>query len=321
MGVVKFILRALTSMGYQTRFSVQQAGHHGLPQSRRRLFFWGAKRGSNLPMFPQPSNCFPKRGTLNVNLPNGGHSIAIKRTIGHAPHPPVTVADAICDLPGFEYRNPATIYKVKNERKSIFKKLSVKSGGYIGDMETEYSHPPLTEYQRQLRKHATKLYNHITRGFNELTTERICGVPMWAGADHSNLPEKLKPWCLSSPDSAASRHNGWKGLFGRLDFDGHFQTALTDIQPMGKQGTVIHPNQERVLSVRECARAQGFPDDFIFYNFNKQDVKDLHRQVGNAVPPPLAAALGEQLKLALLETISDEADNEANSAEQNYRCT
>jgi DNA (cytosine-5)-methyltransferase 1 len=55
------------------------------------------------------------------------------------------------------------------------------------------------------------------------------------------LPEKLKPWCLSHKDSAASKHNGWKGLFGRLDNNGHFLTALTDIQPMGKQGVCIEP--------------------------------------------------------------------------------
>ncbi|PKY44169.1 S-adenosyl-L-methionine-dependent methyltransferase, partial [Rhizophagus irregularis] len=36
MGVIKFIIRSLTAMGYQTKFSVQQAGHHGVPQSRRR---------------------------------------------------------------------------------------------------------------------------------------------------------------------------------------------------------------------------------------------------------------------------------------------
>jgi DNA (cytosine-5)-methyltransferase 1 len=52
----------------------------------------------------------------------------------------------------------------------------------------------------------------------------------------TGLPEKLKPWCLSDPNSAASRHNGWKGLFGRLDFESNFVTALTDINPMGKTG-------------------------------------------------------------------------------------
>ena len=62
------------------------------------------------------------------------------------------------------------------------------------------------------------------------------------------------PWCLPN---TAERHNGWRGLFGRLDFKGHFPTSTTDPQPMGKVGQVFHPNQDRIVSVRECARAQA----------------------------------------------------------------
>lgn len=61
------------------------------------------------------------------------------------------------------------------------------------------------------------------------------------------------PWCL--PNTAA-RHNGWRGLFGRLDPNGHFPTSTTDPQPMGKVGQVFHPSQDRIVSVRECARSQ-----------------------------------------------------------------
>ena len=43
------------------------------------------------------------------------------------------------------------------------------------------------------------------------------------------------------------------------------------------------------------ACVQGFPDDFCFYG----NVHNKHRQIGNAVPPPLAAALGRQLRAAL----------------------
>jgi DNA (cytosine-5)-methyltransferase 1 len=56
-------------------------------------------------------------------------------------------------------------------------------------------------------------------------------------------------------------------------------------------GQVFHPSQDRIVSVRECARAQGFPDRFRF----EGQLGDQHRQVGNAVPPPLAAALGRAL--------------------------
>ena len=61
---------------------------------------------------------------------------------------------------------------------------------------------------------------------------------------------------------------------------------------------MIHPNQRRIITVRECARAQGFPDRFIFYS-DRDDTKDMHRQIGNAVPPPLAFALGK----CLLESV------------------
>ena len=43
----------------------------------------------------------------------------------------------------------------------------------------------------------------------------------------------------------------------------------------------IHPNQERRMTVREYARIQTFPDDFMFCG----SVSSMYRQIGNAVPP------------------------------------
>ncbi|KAJ3126613.1 hypothetical protein HK098_007368 [Nowakowskiella sp. JEL0407] len=408
MGVVKFIIRALLSMDYQVRFGILQAGQHGLPQSRRRFFVWGAKRPLTLPLLPQPTHCFNNNSALTISLP----SVQLKnntslRTPGHAPHPPITVWDAISDLPGFEYADPEFVcpgtteddeeiieievtqsqadleeanYEGENDSeceddddeqqennnvkkrrkgangtKSKVKKLIKKRNGrmtklvkikkarnqvintlngplsykvievnpkkskIVGKLVQDYPSPPMTEFQRRIRSHMSflkgnggngnkeVLYGHVTRAFDKLNTERIVRVAMVPGADHHSLPKPLSPWCLSHKDSAASKHGGWKGLFGRLDYNGHFLTALTDIQPMGKQGTVIHPVQKRVLSLRECARAQGFPDEFHFTSYNPNDpdaaepnIKDLHRQVGNAVPPPLAKAMGLCLLDALL---------------------
>jgi DNA (cytosine-5)-methyltransferase 1 len=104
--------------------------------------------------------------------------------------------------------------------------------------------------------------------------------------------QKLVPWCLPN---TAERHNGWRGLYGRLNWAGHFPTSVTDPNPMGKVGQVFHPEQDRIVSVRECARAQGFPDRFLFSG----TVHDRHKEVGNAVPPPLAAALGRMLRREL----------------------
>ena len=50
-----------------------------------------------------------------------------------------------------------------------------------------------------------------------------------------------------------------------------------------------------MLSVRECARGQGFPDTYHFHG----SILDKHRQIGNAVPPPLGKALGLQIREAM----------------------
>ncbi|KAJ2741879.1 hypothetical protein GGI19_006894, partial [Coemansia pectinata] len=187
------------------------------------------------------------------------------------------------------------------------------SCSYVGQMKMAYTSPPKSEFQRLRRRkeqvcipgsenHSDELvdtlYNHVSRKFNSLNVERVCRVKLEPGMDHHSLPEKLQPWCLTAKESAASRHNGWKGLFGRLDPNGYFGTALTELQPMGKSGTVLLYDQRRVLSVRECARAQGFPDTFEFLS-TKNQVSDMHLQVGNAVPPPLAYALSLELREAL----------------------
>lgn len=90
----------------------------------------------------------------------------------------------------------------------------------------------------------------------------FCGtLDLMANLSSINLQVKLSngqmadliPWCLPN---TAKRHNQWKGLFGRLDWEGNFPTSITDPQPMGKVGMCFHPEQDRIVTVRECARSQ-----------------------------------------------------------------
>ncbi|RKO85641.1 S-adenosyl-L-methionine-dependent methyltransferase, partial [Blyttiomyces helicus] len=324
LGVVKFILRSLHALGYQTRICIQQAGNQNLAQSRRRFLVWGAKRGCNLPIFPQPTTCFPMTGSLVITMKLKGNQTIkydpVKRSRGHAPLPAVTVWDALSDLPAFEYVNPHEKSKAVDPLESkVFANVGVvekvdtrglAKNMPIGRWEREYEAEPLSAFQRRMRTRSKKIVGHVTRPFGKETVERIASVAMFPKADHRSLPEPLKPWCLSSKDSAAARHNGWPGLFGRLSFNGHFSTALTAIEPMGKQGTVIHPSQRRVITLREHARQQGFPDHFIFRadmdnSVNMEKIKDMHRQVGNAVPPTLAYAIGMGLADAVLRNANE----------------
>ncbi|KAL0412823.1 UNVERIFIED_CONTAM: DNA (cytosine-5)-methyltransferase 1B [Sesamum radiatum] len=162
-------------------------------------------------------------------------------------------------------------------RGAPFRSLTVRDT--IGDLHlwAMYQGEPISWFQKKIRG----------------SMDRCQRIPKRPGADWRDLPdEKVKlstgqvadliPWCLPN---TARRHNQWKGLFGRLDWEGNFPTSITDPQPMGKVGMCFHPEQDRIVTVRECARSQGFPDSYKFSG------TVLHKHT--AVPPPLAYALGE----------------------------
>ena len=87
----------------------------------------------------------------------------------------------------------------------------------------------------------------------------------------------LIPWFLPH---TAGRNNQWAGLYGRLHLGGVFSTTTTEPCPGGKQGRVVHPEQHRLVSVRESARSQGFPDTARFHG----SLLDKYRQVVNQTP-------------------------------------
>ena len=60
--------------------------------------------------------------------------------------------------------------------------------------------------------------------------------------------ENLIAWSLPH---TADRHNNWSGVYGRVDWEGIFKTTSVDSEPLGEQGQVLHPTQDRLLSVRE----------------------------------------------------------------------
>ncbi|KAM0930220.1 hypothetical protein ACQ4PT_000993 [Festuca glaucescens] len=74
--------------------------------------------------------------------------------------------------------------------------------------------------------------------------------------------------------------------FRRLWWDETVSTVVTRAEPHNQ--AILHPNQDRVLTVRENARLQGFPD---YYRLSGP-IKQKYIQVGNAVAVPVARALG-----------------------------
>ena len=94
--------------------------------------------------------------------------------------------------------------------------------------------------------------------------------------------------------------------------DDHFSTVTTEPDPNKTQGRVLHPDQPRVLSERESARAQGFPDT---YEFSCSSSASRYRQIGNAVPPPLAKQLGLKILEAMGSSVVEMGSSEESSEE------
>ncbi|XP_058090030.1 DNA (cytosine-5)-methyltransferase 1B-like [Magnolia sinica] len=272
----RLTLASLLEMGYQVRFGVLEAGAFGVSQSRKRAFIWAASPEETLPEWPEPMHVFAGP-ELKITLPGDVQYAAVRSTAGGAPFRAITVRDTIGDLPPV--------------------------GNGASKTEMDYGNDSVSWFQKQIRGNMLVLSDHISKEMNELNYIRCQRIPKRPGADWHDLPEEkvklstgqmvdLIPWCLPN---TAKRHNQWKGLFGRLDWEGNFPTSITDPQPMGKVGMCFHPEQDRILTVRECARSQGFLDSYKFSG----NIQNKHRQIGNAVPPPLALALGRKLKEAV----------------------
>ena len=110
------------------------------------------------------------------------------------------------------------------------------------------------------------------------------------GGNWRDLPKELQRAALGDATLAAG--GGKTGFYRRLAWDCPSPTITGRANRKGS--TVCHPEAIRPLSVRECARLQGFPDDWtICGSMNRQ-----YMQVGNAVPVQLGAAIGKAILAA-----------------------
>jgi DNA (cytosine-5)-methyltransferase 1 len=104
-----------------------------------------------------------------------------------------------------------------------------------------------------------------------------------AGQNWKHLPEDLKQEAMGG---AYNSGGGKVGFYRRLSWDKPSPTITTS--PHQKATDMCHPVELRSLTVRESAKLQTFPDDWIFYG----SVSSKYKQIGNAVPVLLAKELG-----------------------------
>lgn len=141
-----------------------------------------------------------------------------------------------------------------------------------GEKEQSYFLEPQSEYQKKMRGNSTVVHNHIGSVPIDKTRTMISMVP--EGKNYTSLPEQYRG--MYKYHEALTRYHSKKpSLTINTGHRSHF-----------------HYKWNRIPTVRECARLQSFPDDFIFYGNQSEQF----RQVGNAVPPILGQVIAEQLK-------------------------
>ncbi|XP_076883403.1 DNA (cytosine-5)-methyltransferase 1-like [Bidens hawaiensis] len=284
----------LVSMNYQTRLGIMAAGSYGVPQCRLRVFLWGANTMMKLPQFPLPTHEVVGRGVVPVEFKDcivgsdNDKSYKLEKSI--------FLGDAISDLPEVTNHNDKD--------------------------EMEYAGAPHTSFQKYIRmrkqalgKDSSKrmmLYDHRPLELNEDDYTRVCRIPKIKGANFRDLPgvrvgknnkvewdPSVERVMLPSgkplvPNYAMTFVRGTsKKPFGRLGMDDIVTTVVGRAEPHNQ--VLLHPNQDRVLTIRENARLQGFPDHYKLCG----PVKARYMQIGNAVSFSVSTGLGYSLAKAI----------------------
>lgn len=170
----------------------------------------------------------------------------------------VSVGDAILDLQSYPISYEATTAEIP----------------YV-----EYEN--VSEYAKSMRLCSTGVNNHITTKTTKIALDRFKAIKQ--GENFHSLEKELKS-TYSKPERTQNT------IYLRLDSNKPSGTVVNVRKSMW-----IHPMLDRAITVREAARLQSFPDEFIFIGSKDSQ----YQQVGNAVPPLLAKGIA----LKILENL------------------
>jgi len=255
------ILDALAQLGYGADVRILGAAYYGVPQMRWRTIILGL-RGKILPSVAFPEPIYHAPIRPNFTTTFDGQML-VKLPAPEVSAAFTTVKEAIGDLPPLMC-------------------------GERGEEVKKYISEPFCGYQRRLRVGSPGVYNHEAPRLSEINLERLKYIK--PGGNWTDIPDDLLPKGMK----LANRGDHTK-RYGRVTADGLASTILTKCDP--HWGAYFHYEQERSFTVREAARIQSFPDHYIFTG----TIAEQFAQVGNAVPPLLAEAVGLTLKSILME--------------------
>lgn len=149
-----------------------------------------------------------------------------------------------------------------------------------------------------------KIHNHKCAGLSKTNLKRI-KIIRENGGSRNGLPDELILDCHKKKDGNGNVFSGHGDVYGIMDPDKPAPTITGGCLCYSK-GRYGHYSQDRAISIREAARLQTFPDDFVFSN----SLTDSALQIGNAVPIDLVKASGSVFKAAIRSIKINRAKNE-----------
>lgn len=166
---------------------------------------------------------------------------------------------------------PKTTKKTISVKDAIYDLPSIENGASISVLSYRKRKP--SPYASSLRGDLTECANNIVTKNSSYVIERYKHIPQ--GGNWQNIPEQL----MRNYKDKTRCHTG---IYYRLRED-----VPSVVLGNFRKNMLIHPTDDRGLSVREAARLQSFPDNFVFQG----SIGFQQQQVGNAVPPLLAQAV------------------------------
>jgi DNA (cytosine-5)-methyltransferase 1 len=152
---------------------------------------------------------------------------------------------------------------------------TLQNGASISRMQ--YKNRSTSQYAQRLRGNSRDSPNHLVTRNNALVLKRYSHVPQ--GGNWESIPKQLMK-------NYADRSRCHEWIYRRLRSE-----EPSVVIGNYRKNMLIHPTEDRGLSVREAARIQSFPDAFEFFG----SIGFQQQQVGNAVPPRLAQAVFETI--------------------------
>lgn len=310
------ICQTLDELGYTSRYTLLNAAFYGVPQLRERLFLIAIDSTLGVvPSFPSPTHFIelPKgyEGSRKVALkhvPQGeSHFTPIPKPDAGLP-PAVTTEQALADLP-FISDHLHDMSVIKRRKVSDF--LPYREQATPSEYAKIMRHWPGFEIKEKADGHVVRLtardfpiFGAMPRGADYPVAHRIATGFLEEKLAHIEFWERVRPGPKSArykqiqaltvpPYDASKFPNKW----WKLDPTAPSRTLTAHLGKDTYSHIHYDGRQKRMISVREAARLQSFPDGFRFAGAMNASFK----QIGNAVPPLLALAVARQLGTTLRE--------------------